>query len=149
MTEVLRRYEAEFFPSSNDLQALSDEEVQQSSDAAHVFNNDTMSMLMHSLGKLNGSEMSRPSSVASSPRGSPRGSTQNLLNMATVWETFESNIAMNTGVKSQPDLVALGLESDNRLVDSDEASLLLRFMKAVDKFLDVDGADDGSHMLVC
>ena len=146
MTEVIRAYEKEFFPSSNDLQGMDVDQLQ--APTSNVLNNETMSMLMHSLGKLNGSE-SRPSSVASSPRGSPRSSTQNLLNMSTVWETYESNIAMNTGVKSQPDLVALGRETDDHMIDSNDASLLIRFMKAVDKFLDVDGAEDGSHFLVC
>ena len=149
MTEVLKAYQSLNFPSCDDLGGL-DQPVE-GDQRTSMFPN-VLTMMMHSMGKLNGTERygSGPSSAASSPRGSPRPSTSNLLGMETIFETFESNIAMNTGVKSQPDLVAFSNNQiDDQAVDSTNISLLLKFMQVVDRFLDVDGEDDAAHMLVC
>lgn len=149
MTEVLRSYQTLNFPSSDDLGALDAPVEERERDRMFP---EPLMMLMQSMGKLNGTERygSGSSSAASSPRGSPRASSNNLLSMDTIFETFENKISMNTGVKSQPDLVAFGdSETDDRAIDSANVSILIKFFEAVHKFLDVDESDDPAHMLVC
>jgi hypothetical protein len=144
--KVMRAYEKEMFPSCNDLGALTDElEVDNKKGAE----SNALSMLMESMGRLNGAENEQ-----SSPRASPRSSHQNLSSMGMLdnaFSTFEERVTMNTGSKSQPDLVALAAHSEDNSIahNIENASLLHKFMQAIDKFLDVDGADEGTHFLVC
>lgn len=165
MTAVLNTLQRMNFPSSDSLAEDSFPYGAESPKESATYSE----MLMNSMGKLSvGAYVSSDNLSVYSNMGSPRSprsmtpspnsSMSNLFGLKQVFNTFEKNIALNANTKSTDCLTALDL--DNRMPlnndnhdnnNTDNVSMLKKFMNTLEKFLDVDGevGEDTSHFIIC